>query len=86
MATTKELNGLIKGLADAVKSQEAANSTAFQQTTEHLQTLSSTVQALSKSIAPQSLATQTQSNNDSPAGLRLPSITLPVFKGPRKLG
>ena len=46
---------------------------------EQLQTLSSTVEALSKSTAPQSLATQTQSNNDSPAGLCLPNITLPVF-------
>ena len=52
MATTEELNGLIKGLADVLKSQQAANSTAFQQTAEQLQTLSSTVEALSKSIAP----------------------------------
>ena len=85
MATTEELNGLIKGLADVVKSQQAANSTAFQKTTEQLQTLSSTVEALSKSITPQSLATRTQSNNDSPAGLRLQDITLPVFTGKENL-
>ena len=32
MGTAEELNDLIKGLADVVKSQEAANSTAFQRT------------------------------------------------------
>ena len=51
MATAEELNGLIKGLADVVKSQQAANSTAFQTTTEQLQILFSTVEALSKIIA-----------------------------------
>ena len=80
MATTIELNGLIKGPADVVKSQQA-----FHTTTEQLQTLSSTVKALSKSIHLQSLATQTQSNNDSPVGLRLLNITLPVFTGKENL-
>ena len=79
MATTEELNGLMK-------SQQAANSTAFQKTTEQLQTLSSTVEALSKSITPQALATQTQSSNDSLARLRLPNIILPVFMGKENLG
>ena len=48
MATVEELTGLLKGLADVVKSQQQANATALQQTTEQLQNLSSTVETLSK--------------------------------------
>ena len=77
MATVEELTGLLKGLADVVKSQQQTNSTALQQTTEQLQNLSSTVEALSKTMTPHT--TLTQSSNASPAGLRLPNITLPVF-------
>ena len=73
MATTEELNGLIKNLAD---------STAFQKTME---TLSSAVETLPKSVTPKALATQTQSSNDFPSGLRFPNITLPVFTGKENL-
>ena len=84
MATVEELTGLLKGLADVVKSQQQANATALQQTTEQLQNLSSTVETLSKTIiTPQS--TPTQSSNDSPAGLRLPNITLPIYTGKENL-
>ena len=51
MASTEELNGLIKGLADVVQTQQKTNADAFKQTTEQLQNLSSTVEALSKSIS-----------------------------------
>ena len=43
MATVEELTGLLKGLADVVKSQQPANATALEETTEQLQNLSSTV-------------------------------------------
>ena len=80
MATVEELTGLLKGLADVVKSQQQANATALQRTTEQLQNFSSTVETLSKTIiTPQT--TPTQSSNDSPAGLRLPNITLPIYTG-----
>ena len=78
MATVEELTGLLKGLADVVKSQQQANATALQQTTEQLQNLSSTVETLSKTIiTPQMMPTQ--SSNDSPAGQHLPNITLPIY-------
>ena len=84
MATVEELTGLLKGLADVVKSQQQANATALQQTTEQLQNLSSTVETLSKTIiTPQT--TPTQSSNDSPTGLRLPNITLPIYTGKENL-
>ena len=73
MATVEELTGLLKSLADVVRSQQQANATALQQTTEQLQNLSSTVETLSKTIiTPQT--TPRQSSNDSPAGLRLPNL------------
>ena len=85
MATVEELTGLLKGLADVVKSQQQANATALQQTTEQLKNLSSTVETLSKTIiTPQT--TPTQSSNDSPTGLCLPNITLPIYTGKKKLG
>ena len=84
MATVEELTGLLKGLADAVKSQQQANATALQQTMEQLQNLSSTVETLSKTIiTPQT--TPTQSSNDSPTGLHLPNITLPIYTGKENL-
>ena len=83
MATVEELTGLLKGLADVVKSQKQANSTALQQTKEQLQNLSSTAEALSKTITPHT--TLTQSTNASQAGLRLPNIALPVFTGKETL-
>ena len=84
MATVEELTGLLKSLADVVKSQQQANATALQQTTEQLQNLSSAVETLSKTIiTPQT--TQRQSSNDSPAGLRLPNITLPIYTGKENL-
>ena len=76
------LTGLLKGLADVVKSQQEEK-TALQQTTEQLQNLSSTVEALSKAITPHT--TLTESSNASPAGLCLPNITLPVFTGKENL-
>ena len=48
MATVEELTGFQKDLADVVKSQQQAISTALHQTTEQLQNLCSTVDALSK--------------------------------------
>ena len=79
MASTKELNGLIRGLADVVQTQQKTNADAFKQTTEQLQNLLSTVEGLSKSIAPQ--AVSVLSHADAAPGLRLPHITLPVFTG-----
>ena len=51
--------------------------------TEQLQNLSSTVEALSKFIAPQ--AVSSLSHADFAPGLRLPHITLPVFTGKENL-
>ena len=75
MATADETVGMIKGLAEVVKAQQLAQAQAYKQTTEQLQQLSSTVEALSKSIPPQALH-----RNDAPE-LRLPNVTLPVFTG-----
>ena len=83
MASTEELNGLIKGLADVVQTQQKTNADAFKQTTEQLQNLSSTVETLSKSIAPR--AVSSLSHADAAPGLRLPHITLPVFTGKENL-
>ena len=83
MASTEELNGLIKGLADVVQTQQKTNADAFKQTAEQLQNLSLTVEALSKSIAPQ--AVSSLSHADAAPGLRLPHITLPVFTGKENL-
>ena len=52
MATADEKVGMIKGLAEVVKAQQLAQTQAYKQTTEQLQQLSSTVEALSKSIPP----------------------------------
>ena len=73
MATASETAGMIKGLAEVVKAQQLAQTQAYKQITEQLQQLSSTVEALSKSIPPQVLH-----GNDAP-GQRLPNVTLPVF-------
>ena len=83
MASTEELNGLNKGLADIVQTQQTTNADAFKQTTEQLQNLLSTVEALSKSIAPQ--AVSSLSDADAALGLCLPHITLPVFTGKENL-
>ena len=79
MATVDETVGLIKGLAEVVKPQQLAQTQAYKETTEQLQQLSSTVEALSKSILPQALH-----GNDA-LGLRLPNATLPVFTGRENL-
>ena len=83
MASTEELNGLIKGLDDVVQTQQKTNADAFQQTTEQLKNLSSTDEALSKSIAPQ--AVSSLSHADAAPGLCSPHITLPVFTGKENL-
>ena len=79
MATADETVGMIKGLAEVVKAQQLAQTQAYKQTTEQLHQLSSTVEALSKSIPPQALH-----GNDAP-GLRLPNVTLTVFTGRENL-
>ena len=83
MASTEELNGLIKGPADVIQTQQKTNADAFKQTTEQLQNLSSTVEALSKSITPQ--AASSLSHADAAPELHLPHITLPVFTGKENL-
>ena len=83
MASTEELDGLIKGLADVVQTQQKTNADAFKQTTEQLQNISSTVEALYKSIASQTVSSLNHA--DAAPGLRLPHITLPVFTGKENL-
>ena len=83
-ADPAETLGLIKGLAEVVKSQHSAHKAeqeahlkAMKATNEHISNLTATVEGLSKQI-PKSTATNNQ-------GLRLPNLILPEYKGKQPL-
>ena len=67
-----EVVGIIKGLADVVKEQQAASKDTFSTTQQQIQDLSAAVQALSDTVATSSASNST---------LRLPQLTLPEFTG-----
>ena len=50
MSVADEAAGLIKGLAEVVKSQQHVQQTALQQTNDQLQTLSNTVASLTQKL------------------------------------
>ena len=64
----EELLGMIKGLADVVKSSHDAQKTQQEE-----------IRALADSM--KDLATSTAKTTSAPSGLRLPPVNLPVFKG-----
>ena len=83
-ADPAETLGLIKGLAEVVKSQHSAHKAeqeahlkAMKVTNEHISNLIATVEGLSKQI-PKSTATNNQ-------GLRLPNLILPKYMGKQPL-
>ena len=83
-ADPAETLGLIKGLAEVVKSQHSAHKAeqeahlkAMKATNEHISNLIATVEGLSKQI-PKSTATNNQ-------GLRLPNLILPEYTGKQPL-
>ena len=83
-ADPAETLGLIKGLAEVVKSQHSAHKAeqeahlkAMKATNEHISNLTATVEGLSKQI-PKSTATNNQ-------GLRLPDLILPEYTGKQPL-
>ena len=67
-----EVVGIIKGLADVVKEQQAASKDTFSTTQQQIQDLSAAVQALSDTVATSGASNST---------LRLPQLTLPEFTG-----
>ena len=67
-------NGLIKGLAEVVKSQQHVQQTALQQTNDQLQTLSNTVASLTQKLPSSSAVSHSPS-------LRLPNLVLPIYTG-----
>ena len=50
MAQADETIGMIKGLAEVVKTQQNTQTAVFKETTEHLKTLAETVESLSKAL------------------------------------
>ena len=83
-ADPAETLGLIKGLAEVVKSQHSAHKAeqeahlkAMKATNEHIRNLTATAEGLSKQI-PKSTATNNQ-------GLRLPNLLLPEYTGKQPL-
>ena len=67
-SSPEELLGMIKGLADVVKSSHDAQKTQQEE-----------IRALADSM--KDLATSTAKTTSAPPGLRLPPVNLPVFKG-----
>ena len=74
MSVADEAAGLIKGLAEVVKSQQHVQQTALQQTIDQLQTLSNTVASLTQKLPSSSAVSH------SPT-LRLPNLVLPIYTG-----
>ena len=74
MSVADEAAGLIKGLAEVVKSQQHIQQTALQQTNDQLQTLPNTVASLTQKLPSSSAVSH------SPT-LRLPNLVLPVYTG-----
>ena len=74
MSVADEAAGLIKGLAEVVKSQQHVQQTALQQTNDQLQTLSNTVASLTQKLPSSSAVSHSPS-------LRLPNLVLPIYTG-----
>ena len=74
MSVADEAAGLIKGLAEVVKSQQLVQQTALQQTNDQLQILSKTVASLTQKLPSSSAVSH------SPT-LRLPNLVLPIYTG-----
>ena len=72
MSVADEAAGLIKGLAEVVKSQQHVQQTALQQTNDELQTLSNTVASLTQKLPSSSAVSHGPS-------LRLPNLVLPIY-------
>ena len=80
MSLSDETTGVIKGLAEVVKSQQQLQNMAIQHTTEQLAQVSSTVADLADNLtttAPPSLTL--------PQGLHLPNLVLPHYTGKENL-
>ena len=74
MSVADEAAGLIKGLAEVVKSQQHVQQTALQQTNDQLQTLLNTVASLTQKLPSLSAVSHSPS-------LRLPNLVLPIYTG-----
>ena len=74
MPAADEAAGLIKGLAEVVRSQQSVQQMPYRKTADQLQTLSNTVASLTQNL-PSSSA-----GSPSP-GLRLPHLVLPIYTG-----
>ena len=74
MSVADEAAGLIKGLAEVVKSQQHVQQTALQQTNDQLQTLSNTVASVTQKLSSSSAVSHSPS-------LRLPNLVLPIYTG-----
>ena len=72
MSVADEAAGLIKGLAEIVKSQQSVQQHALQQTADQLQTLSHTVASLTQNLPSSSVGS-------SSPGLRLHHLVLPLY-------
>ena len=74
MSVADEAAGLIKGLAEVVKSEQSVQQHALQKTADQKQTLSNTVASLTQNLLSSS------AGSPSP-GLRLPHLVLPIYTG-----
>ena len=72
MSVANEAAGLIKGLAEVIKSQQHVQQTALQQTNDQLQTLSNTVASLTQKLPSSSAVLHSPS-------LHLPNLVLPIY-------
>ena len=74
MSVADEAAGLIKGLAEVVKSQQPVQQNVLQKTADHLQTLSNIVASLTQNLPSSSVG--------SPSlGLHLPHLVSPIYTG-----
>ena len=78
MPVADEASGLIKGLAEVVKSQQHVQQTALQQTNDQFQTLSNTVASLTQKLPSSSAVSH------SPT-LCWPDLVLPIYTGRKHL-
>ena len=74
MSVADEAAGLIKGLAEVVKSQQHVQQTTLQQTNDQLQTLPNTVASLTQKLPSSSAVSHSPS-------LHLPNLVLPIYTG-----
>ena len=74
MSVADEAAGLMKGLAEVVKSQRHVQQTALQQTNDQLQTLSNTVASLTQKLPSSSAVSHSPS-------LHLLNLVLPIYTG-----